>query len=71
MLTIALTHIAGFVQNVVNSSSMTIYYKKYPRRVLFHPSTFLPQFFQASSARVCSLIVKTMNGFLRSSAFTR
>ena len=62
MLTVSLSHIAGFVQSILNPSSLTIYYKKYFSLLCHTRSTYLPQFYQASSPRICNLIVKILNG---------
>ncbi|OAO14863.1 hypothetical protein AV274_3430, partial [Blastocystis sp. ATCC 50177/Nand II] len=70
MLTVSLSHIAGFVQSILNPSSLTIYYKKYFSLLCYTRSTYLPQFYQASSPRICNLIVKILNEYIQSNKVT-
>ena len=62
MMSIPLSQISGFVQNVFHPNLITIYYKKWSLSRNLISSTYLPQHFETINGRVCEYMLQLLNG---------
>ena len=64
MLSVSFSQVSGFVQNVCNQETFSIYYKKSDHDGCIITSFYLPQHFETVSPRICSIITRAMNSLL-------